>query len=96
MIKPISPSEVKKHIPDFVIKSINELIQENLSSTGKKSSFTLKELKTRIKFNNQEKLVEDSWLEFESLYENAGWSIFYFSPDFGDSFDSYYEFYVKK
>lgn len=35
------------------------------------------------------------WLDFESRYRLAGWSVKYHSPDYTQRFDAYYEFSGK-
>ncbi len=106
-MKPITPAEVKNKKIDSIqpemIQAANELIVKKFnghSASIKKND--LIERYCKIKgVSNTEKLrgtlYEDHQLDIEGIFRQAGWSVNFESPSYGDSnFDDYYEFKLKK
>jgi len=105
MSEPIRPNQVKRVLPDYIIDSVNQLIEEKYDGT----SFTIKKddvIAKAFKHPSQNEytdlnlferhLYDKKYLDFESVYHKAGWECEYISPDRGDShFDSYYKFTNK-
>lgn len=95
-------------IPEKVIKIVNELIVSNLSvNGGTTATVKAREVKKAILKDSalcdilHQKYPEEAferaieligWLDFESRYRLAGWSVTYHSPDYTQRFDAYYEF----
>ena len=105
MSEPIRPNQVKRILPDYIIDSVNQLIEERYN--GGSFTITKKEIITKA-FNHPDQteyenrssferhLYDKKYLDFESVYHKAGWECEYISPDRGDShFDSYYKFINK-
>ena len=109
MIRAITPSEARKAkakakvIPEFVLETVNELIVKKL---GKSIfvSFTQEELinalfskkgipSTDVSFRIQ--IFEEHWLDFEAIYEDAGWKVVYDGPGYNENYEAYYKFTVK-
>lgn len=104
MVKPIKPSEAKKvkvkNIPEFIIAAFNKFIADNLDTSGR-SSFKQKHLVTYIVENqiindhqpvSASIIYQNKWLDVEDLFEDAGWSVTYDSPSWGDNYDAYFVF----
>lgn len=98
-IKPISPQEIVKPIPEqfnLVIESFNELIGENFN--GVSSKFLANDVvnliieKTSCERNE---VYKNGYLDIESIYEPHGWIVEYDQPSIGDSFPAYYKFTRK-
>jgi len=106
-IQPVSPRGVAEHklanLPPVVIKIVNDLL--SAACDGKNGIYhaTVKkdDIVTRIKqelgdtFMGKpinDAIKEGGWLNFEPIFEKAGWKVEYHSPDYTESFPSYYKF----
>jgi hypothetical protein len=99
MTKPISPDEITLPvIPDHVFEAFNKLIKANFKK-GNVSIVKRKDVVEEIfceSGTTDEELVSNGWLDIEPNYREAGWEVKYESPDWGQSFDSYFVFKKKK
>jgi len=93
MVKPITPQEAMEqtgsHIPDFFLAAINRLITVNIQGD---ESVTLKQedIINEILHRNgccRQDIFHYRWLEFESVYEKAGWEVLYDKPGYCESYD---------
>lgn len=104
-VKPISPEEVAtlktKIIPEEVIEAVNELIASRFSNGY--ANFTQKDLVALIKKKFKEhgkeapsdKLIMDEhWLDFEDIYREEGWKVFYDKPGYNESYNATFEFKI--
>jgi hypothetical protein len=97
-MKPISPSEAREKkvttFPDGVIEAFNEAILEAFD--GKRATVLQKDVLARIcsKLDVESGYVyARKWLDVEQVFEDAGWSVKYDKPSYGDSnFDAYFVF----
>ncbi len=105
-MKPITPQEagVKKidGIDPLMIQAINELIVEKLQ--GKYAiilQIKIVERYLRLKNiedigENRRKLVDDRHqLDFEPIFEKAGWKVTYDKPGFNESYSASFKFESK-
>lgn len=82
-VKPITPKEVasgQEEIPDIVIETVNQYLQ----SRGGSRRIVLKQ-KTLLQRLEEQGLsrtdiFDKGWLDFESLFEEAGWDVTYDKP----------------
>jgi len=88
-IRPIGPNDVKKVIPDFVIEAVNELINEKY--TDGRFIIRQNEIKERIKSKTDQDF-DFAWLDFESIYRNAGWRVEYDKPAYNESYEAFFAF----
>lgn len=97
-IKPISPKEIVKIIPDEVLIAFNELLAEDAGKV-----VTLKQEKVLARINevckrdgnnfiSSRELFDKKWLDVEEIYKAAGWKVTYESPSIGDDFKAYWKF----
>ena len=100
-IEPISPKDVsilKTHIfPDFVFTEWNNAIARNYN--GKKSTILRKNMRDSLQkaAHEHKELISDDYFRIEDVYHANGWDVKFTSPEYTESFDSYYEFTpVKK
>jgi hypothetical protein len=97
-MKPISPDEVKKIVPDFVIEAANLLIQKNW--TGSTSTFTKKDLIVEIQRLapdlSEAEIYKQLMLDIEPIYRDIGWEVTYDSPGYQQSYDAFFRFKKKK
>lgn len=100
-VKPITPEEAKKcredYIPAEVIEVTNELICKYLSN--RRARFTQDELVSEIlkrmpNLSSQD-LFYHKYLDFEPLFEEAGWNVEYHKPSYGDNFAAFFIFEAK-
>lgn len=98
MTKPIRPSDIaaakEKYIPVVVFEIFNKLIANNY--TGNKARVYQKEVTdalTSEPYNIERNLIFDNgWLNVEEAYRSAGWTVYYDSPGFNESYDAYFIF----
>jgi hypothetical protein len=96
MVKPISPDEVVKTLPDEVIISFNELISEKLVRGT--AQFTQKEAVARILANmntTRQEIFDKGWLDIEDVYGAQGWKVVYDSPAYDENYEAYFTFRKK-
>ena len=94
MIEPISPNDVKKFIPDFIIETVNKLIVEKWD--GNKAIILQDDIMDIVSSNDADdgkpsrrEIFDKGWLDFEPLYREKGWKVEYDKP-------AYNEFYKAK
>lgn len=94
MIEPISPSDVKKFIPDFIIETVNKLIVKKWD--GDKAIIFQDDIMDIVSSNDagfdkpsRQEIFDKGWLDFEPLYREKGWKVEYDTP-------GYNEFYKAK
>lgn len=97
MTKPIKPSEVAgrraETIPPEVIDAFNEAIVANW--TGRSATVIQKEVAAMIasKLSCPLEMVYDKhYLDVESIFEAAGWTVKYDKPGYCETYDAYFEF----
>ena len=93
-VKPISPNEIKKVIPDFVIEAVNELIAEKVNSQNH-ATVLQKHIVDRVKSKTDQDF-DYAWLDFENVFRDAGWNVNYDKPAYCESYDAYFEFRPKR
>lgn len=95
-VKPISPSQVKKEIPEGVIEAFNELIQKYYHDG--RAQFKLDEAVTLVckKMKCKRDVpCGEHWMDVESLYEHAGWVVEFDNPGFNEIYPATYTFRRK-
>ena len=97
---PITPSEAIKAktqaIPPEVFEVFDELITRDISLTGT-AKVDQDEAVTMIasKLNIHRSVVfANKWMDVEEAYRQAGWTVNYEKPCWGDYFDAYYTFTI--
>lgn len=93
-VKPISPNEIKKIIPDFVVEAVNELIAEKVNSQNH-ATVLQKHIVDRVKSKTDQDF-DYAWLDFENVFRDAGWNVNYDKPAYCESYDAFFEFSPKR
>jgi len=93
-IRPITPEEVTKEIPDFVVEAVNELINEKSGAPGRTFTILQDDIKQRV-MSKTNIAFDFKWLDFEPLYESYGWRVRYDKPAYNEFYDAYFEFRPK-
>ena len=98
-IRPLTPSEVEskflEQIPDQVIEAVNELLLMKSGGSSSYISIPQEELVLLIveKMGIDKNLIyERRWLNFEPLFEMAGWSVEHDSPGYNESYKASFKF----
>lgn len=99
-MKPLSPDEIIPSIPDFVIEAVNYLLKEKYTHSSKKAVLTQDEVVAAILSAagtclSRDTLFKKGWLNFEPLYQNSGWVVFYDKPGFNETYKATYTFTKK-
>lgn len=101
-----SPAETQaqkaKQIPQWFLNVVNDLLVEKYNTsqriTIKKDEIIERALKEAYNVNvdiTRKGIFDFGYLNFESVYEARGWKVTYHSPDYTESYDSYFEFKAK-
>lgn len=100
-VKPISPDEITSKklatIPPEVIEIVNNIIATKW--TGSSARFKQEELVDMIveKLNVSKDVIFDKhWLDFEDIYREKGWRVFYDKPAYNESYPATFEFSIKR
>lgn len=105
-IKAITPAEAANahatNIPDFVIEVVNKLISSAFSGSNSfvitqkriveeiiKDNHNIPHISSRLIFDN-------NWLDFEPLFEKAGWDVEFDKPGYNESYEVFFRFTPKK
>jgi hypothetical protein len=97
--KPITPEFIENNleyiIHPAVLQAVNELLKENYRP-GKSVTFTVKKVVNKAMSIcpeiTSEEILEKRWLDFESIFRNAGWKVKYDSPAWDENYEQYFEF----
>jgi nicotinamidase-related amidase len=95
-IVPLSPTKANEkrleEIPQTMIKVVNDLLIREIGNSSS-ATILLKEIKQEFKKQNPSLSLKTRRLDFEEIYEKAGWKVVYDQPGYGDNdFDAYYKF----
>ena len=100
MVEPISPSDVKKFIPDFIIETVNKLIVEKWD--GDKAIILQDDIMdivssnyTNINKHSRREVFDKVWLDFEQLYRKKGWDVEYDGPRYNGFYKARFIFKKK-
>ncbi len=97
-------------LPKELVEAINLLITEKYRGAGKSFTIKAKDIIAKAEsllppgdgdYTGGEGRAHIDWygkgfMDFEPIYEAQGWKVGYTSPDYTESFDSYYEFTAKR
>ena len=100
MVEPISPSDVKKIIPDFVIEAVNQLIMEKWD--GYEAVILQDDILDIISSDDldndkpsRQEVFDKRWLDFEDLYREKGWDVEYDKPAYNEFYKARFIFKGK-
>ncbi len=100
MIEPISPSDVKKFIPDFIIETVNKLIVEKWD--GDKAIILQDDIMDIVSSDDPDidkpsrvEVFAKGWLDFEPIYREKGWDVEYDKPGYNEFYKAYFIFKKK-
>lgn len=102
-MKPITPQECKEQqsgsdIPEFVIDAVNNLLRKhcrNVSITLKQNEIIDEICRVNINVSRTQ-IFANKWLDFEPLFERAGWDIVYDKPAYCETYDATFTFTPTK
>lgn len=102
-IKPLSPDEVadkaRASIPDFVIEAVNNLLQKELTqgyATLRQDEVVKEIMRLAPEGTKQQEIFDNKWLDFEPVFEKAGWSVDYDNPGYNESYEPTFDFKDKR
>lgn len=106
IINPIKPEEILKKkfesIPNAMIEAVNVLLAKNW--VGNESRIRRDDLLNEYfgmigevnDLDARDVIYKNHWLDFESIYREAGWNVKYEKPSYGDNnFEPFYSFTIK-
>lgn len=101
-MKPLSPWEINgmmgEIIPDVVVEAINNLLKKKYRgrAVNLKQDEIIAEIQ-RLDINiRREKIFEESWMDFESLFEKNGWKVEFDKPGYNETYSAYFTFTPKR
>lgn len=95
-MKPITPQEVTHNIPDEVIASFNELIQENFdgrTSTIKQDQ-VIERILSKLPDIPRQTIFDKNWLDVENKFKEVGWKVEYEKPSWGEDWKAFFRFSI--
>jgi hypothetical protein len=104
-VKPLSPKKVKQAasdaIPDFVIKAVNNLLAKECRGDRQYATLRQTDIVAEILRVNPKVKREDiwkyRWLDFEGVFERAGWEVNYDKPGYNESwYEPSFDFKAKR
>lgn len=104
VVKPFTPADVvenKKHcIPDEVIEAVNELLTEKYVNDSRTITIKQKEIVERVLEKmphlDRDELFSKHYMDFEPVFRENGWDVYYDSPAYCESYDAYFKFTAKR
>ena len=96
-LKPIGPHEIaelkQQLMPAIVIETINALLAKK-AGRGKYIVLTQTEIVEQLVKNGLDRMqiFEDHYLDFEEVYERAGWKVTYDRPGYNESYEPTFTF----
>lgn len=104
-VKAWTPEEVRAQkvnfIPPEIIEAVNELLAEKYNGTS--ASMFMEDIivlaKRKMKLNHSagadSDFCEKGWMDFEPIFENAGWHCECDSPGYNESYRTHFKFKRK-
>lgn len=100
-MKPITPDEVGKQllndIPEEVVEVVNKLIAKHWS--GRRSVVNQSEIAREIAARmdvSESYVYRKEWLDFEPIFRDAGWNVFYDKPGYNEDYPATFTFTPAK
>lgn len=101
-MKAISPQECAAQagndIPDMVIEAINDMLKKEYrkgKSVVLRQDDIIAEIQQRDISLTREQIFGRGWLDFEPVFERAGWKVKYDKPGYNESYAATFEFIPK-
>ena len=88
IVRPITPDEAQRELPNDVIETVNNLIKENWE--GSYAKVTIKSISSRCNYR------EGDWRGICKLFEEYGWSVESDFPGYCESYDAFLLFIKSK
>jgi len=105
-VKPFSPDEARNSslssIPDEIIEAVNELLSTKYRGRGSCTikqddimNLALSKLEMSRPAVTRQEIFNKGWMDFEPLFEKAGWKVKYDKPGYNEDYAAYFEFSRK-
>jgi len=104
-MKPISPEKVEQirihEMPEAIIQATNELIVRSWNGTSATVKVDeiinqyFRVVREEDSVMTRKELFDKHYLDIEPAYREAGWKVKFESPDYTESFPSYFVFSKK-
>lgn len=105
-VKPFTPKEAqdKKDVsfPDEVIETFNEFLAERYANgyarieQGEVLNLIVSKFATHGKVFSRQQILDRGWLDIESAYRKAGWTVRYDRPGFNETYEAFWEFTKRR
>ena len=102
-MKPISPQEIEDTLeeifPDAVIMAVNELLKERYrpgNSVNLKQDEIINRIQHLDSSLSRTELFNKHYLDFESLFQKAGWKVSYDKPGYNENYAANFTFEKQK
>jgi hypothetical protein len=101
-IKPLSPQDIKNDIeniiPDSIVKAVNNFLKR--AFRGSMVCITQDEILEEIHLVDntltRKQIFDNNWLDFEPIFEKAGWKVVFYKSGYNEDFNAYFTFTPKK
>jgi len=100
MIKPLTPNEVDDNpdVPEYVIEAVNNLLRQQFrkgSCTFKQKEVVNEIIKLAPEGVTKDELFDKGYMDFEIVFENAGWKVSYDKPAYNETYEPTFTFERK-
>ena len=104
-VKPLSPEEVglekkTKISSSPMIETFNKLLVKNFRVGGTSVTLLQKDIINAFLQENpsytRERIFEEHILDFEEIFRDAGWKVYYDRPAYYETYEPSFEFTAKK
>lgn len=106
-VKPFSPQEAHaagiSTIPDEIIETVNDLLSTKYRGRGSCTikqddimNLALSKLQANENPVSRQEIFNKGWMDFEPLFEKAGWKVKYDKPGYCEDYAAYFEFSRKE
>lgn len=98
MVEPIRPEDIIDYkinlIPDYVIEVVNELLIKNwsYSSAVIKQNEVVEAIMVKNNSVKRGDIFTNKWLDFEPIFEKAGWKVVYDKPGWNEDYEANWRF----
>lgn len=101
-VEPIKPKDIIDNLDDIIhpaiIKAVNFLLKEQFrggSTAIKQKDIEAKAMEFCSDLTSKE-IYDKKHMNFEKVFEKAGWIVKYAKPDWDENYDAYFKFEAKK
>lgn len=101
-VKPIRPEDIMDNLADLIPNEVFQAVNNLLKINYRGKTVVIKQdeiIDEIIKINpriTREEIFDKKYLDFEKVYRENGWSVFYDKPAYSESYKAFFKFSENK